>query len=638
MATARRVKDILADKASQNFAGRQEELAELLQCLHERGPVVTWVHGMAGIGKSALLGEFQTRAMAAGADVIALDGRFVEPTPEGFQRALGGVDPGRATKRLVLVIDAYESFLLIDGWLRQTYIPELSESVRLVFASRYPPGAAWLLALEWQGLLKVMQLREMPVQDALELLKRSGVGQADAERLNRFARGNPLALRLAIASLGTRSGEAVEEGAAQAVVRQLAALYLESVLDPASRAALEAASVVYRFTRSLANAMLPDAPADTYDRLADSCFVYAAHEGLMVHDAVRDAVAGSLRVSDPHRFQTYRQTAWRLLREEARSASRERMWGYTSGMIFLLQNPVVREAFVPSASPLVSVEPAGPTDGASILGIGSACETGEAAAILGCWWEQAPWTFRVVRDAPGTVSGFYIYAELRDDKLPRMDADPMMRAWRRHLRTHPVPKEQTVVFLRRWLSAEHGELPSPVQAACWLDVKRSYMELRPRLRRCYLSLCDLAAYGPTAKRLGFQIVEGAAVTMGGVTHHLAVLDFGPGSVDGWLTGLVAEELGVKTDGILDLESRELVMDNLRVPLTTLEFELLRHLQERAGKAVSREELLAHIWGRRADASSNVVDVVVRSLRKKMGTRSAQLATVRGHGYRLGAAR
>ncbi|MBL8220427.1 MAG: winged helix-turn-helix transcriptional regulator, partial [Bryobacterales bacterium] len=261
-------------------------------------------------------------------------------------------------------------------------------------------------------------------------------------------------------------------------------------------------------------------------------------------------------------------------------------------------------------------------------------ETPAAADIMQHWWVHAPWAFRAVRDSAGATGGFYLFLELRDQRLPQIHEDPLLQAWRRHLKTHPIASTETAVFLRRWLSSTHGELPSPVQAACWLDAKRSYMELRPHLRRCYLSLCDLETYGPTAQALGFQIVEDASVTLDGTAHHLAVLDFGPGSVDAWLTRLVAIELGVDPPGLLDLESRELTLDGRRIALTALEFDLLRYLQERPGRSVARDELLEQVWHRRPDSSSNVVDVLVRSLRRKMGTHAAQLVTVRGHGYRL----
>jgi hypothetical protein len=48
-----------------------------------------------------------------------------------------------------------------------------------------------------------------------------------------------------------------------------------------------------------------------------------------------------------------------------------------------------------------------------------------------------------------------------------------------------VPKGQRALFYRYWMTAEHGQDLSPVQAACWLDIKRTYTELRPALRRLY---------------------------------------------------------------------------------------------------------------------------------------------------------
>jgi hypothetical protein len=76
----------------------------------------------------------------------------------------------------------------------------------------------------------------------------------------------------------------------------------------------------------------------------------------------------------------------------------------------------------------------------------------------------------------------------------------------------------------------------------------------------------------------------------------ASLDFGPGSVDGWLAALVAGELGVDEEPELDAVARELSVQGERVALTPLEFGLLGHLREREGRAVDRRELLAEVWG------------------------------------------
>ena len=69
-----------------------------------------------------------------------------------------------------------------------------------------------------------------------------------------------------------------------------------------------------------------------------------------------------------------------------------------------------------------------------------------------------------------------------------------------------------------------------------------------------------------------------------------------------------------------------------VPLTRLEFLLLRELAEHAGQAVPKGQLLASVWGYDFDPGSNVVDVCVRRLRSKLGF--DLIKTVRGEGYQL----
>ena len=61
---------------------------------------------------------------------------------------------------------------------------------------------------------------------------------------------------------------------------------------------------------------------------------------------------------------------------------------------------------------------------------------------------------------------------------------------------------------------------------------------------------------------------------------------------------------------------------------------MRYLNAREGKDVSRSELLRDVWGTRYEGGSNVVDAVVRTLRKKLGDQAARVETVSGVGYRL----
>ena len=69
-----------------------------------------------------------------------------------------------------------------------------------------------------------------------------------------------------------------------------------------------------------------------------------------------------------------------------------------------------------------------------------------------------------------------------------------------------------------------------------------------------------------------------------------------------------------------------------MPLTRLEFLLLRELAEHPGRSVPKGQLLASVWGYDFDPGSNVVDVCVRRLRSKLGF--DLIKTVRGEGYQL----
>ncbi len=70
----------------------------------------------------------------------------------------------------------------------------------------------------------------------------------------------------------------------------------------------------------------------------------------------------------------------------------------------------------------------------------------------------------------------------------------------------------------------------------------------------------------------------------------------------------------------------------RALLAEREFLLLRELMSCAGETVSKERILASVWGYRFDPGSNVVDVYVRRLRAKIGGEA--IKTVRGEGYRI----
>ena len=87
---------------------------------------------------------------------------------------------------------------------------------------------------------------------------------------------------------------------------------------------------------------------------------------------------------------------------------------------------------------------------------------------------------------------------------------------------------------------------------------------------------------------------------------------------------------------LDLARRRARMGAVTTDLSDREFRLLHYLVLHAGEVISRERLLAEVWGYHFDPGSNVVEVCMRRLRKKLGA-DAPIETVRHAGYRLAAA-
>jgi DNA-binding response OmpR family regulator len=85
---------------------------------------------------------------------------------------------------------------------------------------------------------------------------------------------------------------------------------------------------------------------------------------------------------------------------------------------------------------------------------------------------------------------------------------------------------------------------------------------------------------------------------------------------------------------LDYSARKVFVNGKEVILTPKEFELLEHLMRNPNRVLNREQLLDHAWDFSFDAFSNVIDVHINHLRKKLGKGNEVVETVRGIGYRL----
>lgn len=102
-------------------------------------------------------------------------------------------------------------------------------------------------------------------------------------------------------------------------------------------------------------------------------------------------------------------------------------------------------------------------------------------------------------------------------------------------------------------------------------------------------------------------------------------------------GGAAQSILQIADLTVNLLTREVRRGDRKIDLTAREFNLLEYLMRSPGRVLSRSQVLEHVWGYYFDPGTNLVDVNVQRLRKKLsdeGRRSPLIETVRGMGYKI----
>jgi hypothetical protein len=627
------IADLIRQGRRITLAGRDAELGLVRQVTAPGGPVVVYVHGPAGIGKTALISALDACLEDEGVRRLHIAAGAVEPTPTAILMALGRVLDHKAgtvaelaaaiasSKDVtVVMIDDVDTWRLAASWLREDLLPTLPASTRFVLAGTVPPPPAWSIGYG-QYFLDI-KLGALPRVESDAAVAAAGLSAEIAERIWRLSGGHPLGLRMAIHAARTGSlGTARDAG-------ELANAILRAIGDSDLRRAVEACAIVRRANRALMSAILETEepiPLSLLEAVEALPFATRDAEGIYIAEPVRRAIVDWMSGVEAERYQRWRKTAADWIVSHLRAAGRSGRWRHMADLLHLLEQPSLRNAFFPLEEEAPPVEPARAQDFNQIFEIAELRNGPDERARIEVWAQCLPHRFSVARGSEGEVLAFYLFARQDDPHSGLGAIDPLFAVWQAHLAANPVEGE--ILFIRQMSARANGAHP-PGRTACILDLKRNYIERWGMARiYCYAFADDR----DLLHRLGFRPLEQARTGL----PDTMVLEVPGGDIIGWMSALVdagPREMahGDKLDFARD--RREIVVEGRAIELTPLEAQVLGELIDRAPAVVRREDLIERIW-RRAHVGSNVVDTVVRTLRKKLGARRDCIQTVAKAGYR-----
>jgi len=449
------------------FVGRQRELDTFRAALDdtERPLTVLYLTGPGGIGKSSLLRRFAQLADEAGRKVVAIDARGAECTPEAFLAHATNALSGSGN---VLLVDTFERYRPLEAWLREEFLPWLPLGTIVVLAGRARPAPEWRNDPAWDDILEIVDVAELPDEDAVALLSSRDVPESRHRSVLGFAGGNPLVLSLAAEAAVHEDADGRVSDTEPATATWtpshdvLGSLITRLVGDAPSaehRRALDVCSQAHTTTETLLRTVLTDPDTDAgaiFAWLRDLPFMESGPHGVHPHDVVRDVLDADLRWRDPARHRiardrilTHIDNRLQELRAstdpDADSVARH----LCANALYLQRDGFGRSSqFDGRRAGHVYEDALRPGDHRALLELTAREHSPEFAAVIECWLGRQPESFRIVRNAATReVTGLLACIRLTEPRREDTDADPFAaEAWAHAQRTAP-PKPGEHILL-----------------------------------------------------------------------------------------------------------------------------------------------------------------------------------------------
>ncbi|MUL37845.1 AAA family ATPase [Gloeocapsopsis dulcis] len=464
------------------FVGRKREL-ELFQTALTASNLpfhLLYIFGPGGVGKTSLLVQFTHLCELSAIQSVYIDTRNIEPTPESFLNTLQTAMNLQVADsisilaeklcRHVVFLDTYETLVPLDEWLREVFLPQLSETTLTVIASRYAPANAWRIDPGWQALMYALPLRNLSPEESQIYLTRRQIPVTQHQAVLDFTYGYPLALSLVADAFAQRQDFCFQPEAAPDVVKILLEKFLQAVPTSAHRMALQACALVRSSTEALLAEML--AMTDVhylFEWLRELSFVDSGISGLFPHDLAREVLIADLRWRNPEfyvelhkRARSYYTTQLQQSQDQQRV-----LFDY----IFLHRdNLAVRPCFTWQENKNLLTDKMQASDKTALVQMVVEHEGEESARLAAYWLERQPQGVLVFRDVQQRlINGFVLVVALHQASIEDLQADPGAIACWQYLHHAPLRSNEGATMFRFWMARDTYQAVSPTQSLIFIN-------------------------------------------------------------------------------------------------------------------------------------------------------------------------